>query len=406
MRGDIVQHRFTTRKDPRTGVPVKQLTSQPGNHHHLYFTSNSFTRDQQAIIFLSENSEESPNLYRLSLENGEAVQLSDNIDGYLRSYVYYDGDPYRGLGKASVSYNPETNSVLYIQGQKVLKVNVLTLTEEVIFTLPDHVMTGFTHVSPDGRYACIPYIAEEAFNVGDRNHFALIRQKVEAEQIRSHVLVIDLLTGTGEIWFSQVGWITHVQFHPGDHRQILYNHEGGMVDQRIWLYRNGRIEKIRDQSQEREQIWICHEMWSRGGDSIIYHGTKGVPNDPSITGNTEARLTSPSFVGLMKLHQHDSGFIELEFPPEMTSYGHFTTSSTEDRLVTDGIIDQASIHICHIDWKHRQLSWQRLCTHGSSFMVQDVHPHPIFSYDDRSILFTSDAHNQVKKGNIYLVEKE
>lgn len=38
--------------------------------------------------------------------------------------------------------------------------------------------------------------------------------------------------------------------------------------------------------------------------------------------------------------------------------------------------------------------------------VQDVHPHPIFSYNDQYILFTSNAHNQVKKGNIYLVARE
>ncbi|NOU94799.1 hypothetical protein GC093_16455 [Paenibacillus sp. LMG 31456] len=401
MKGNTVQHIFQDRVDESTGRKVRQLTSTQGNHHHLYFTSSSFTLDNNWVLYISAEYEGSPNIYKLSLENGEAVQLTDNRDGILKSYVYYEGNPYRGLGKASPSYNPHTKQLLYIQGNEVRLLQIDSLEEKVIYELPPNNMTGFTHLSMDGKYACVPYISSDAFEVGEGNPFTLIRDKVQAEQLESKMLVIDTETGVGEILFSQVGWITHVQFHPTDHRQILYNHEGGMVEQRIWLYDNGHIHKVRDQSAASSDLWICHEMWLRDGDGILYHGSKGLPNDPSMQLGRQRQGHTVSFIGC-KLHTGEP--VELEFPANMVDYGHFTSGNNDHLLVTDGIIDSYSIHICNADWSKRELSWERLCQHNSSFLVQDVHPHPIFSHDERFILFTSDQHNSPTQGHIYLIE--
>lgn len=408
MKGSIVKHNLTEHKDALTGRAVKQLTSQPGNHHHLYFTSSSFTADNRHVLFLSDSGDGSPNVFKLSLEDGTAIQLTDNQDGYMKSYVYYDGRPYRGLAKASPSYNPATHTLLYIQGQEVRLLQVDTLEEETVYTLPDGVMTGFTHLSPDGRLACVPYIDARAFEVGESdNPFSAIRDRVTQERIESQLLVIDLMSGQAEIWGSQVGWITHVQFPPGEGRSILYNHEGGMVEQRIWLYDEGAMSRIRDQSQEREPVWICHEMWLQHSRGVLYHGTKGVPNDPAMKGAgldkaASAPALQASFVGRFDL---DSGnYTELAFPVEMTAYGHFTASSDDRLLVTDGVIDGRTIHLCTPDWANRQLVWTPVCRHDSSFSVQDVHPHPIFSHDDRRILFTSDRANEKGKGQLYVVE--
>ncbi|MDF2962268.1 MAG: hypothetical protein K0S39_4003 [Paenibacillus sp.] len=399
MKGTTVQHTFRNRADEATGKQVRQLTSTPGNHHHLYFTSSSFTLDNKQVLYISADLQGNPNIFKLSLESGEAVQLTDNREGILKSYVYYEGKPYRGLGKASPSYNPHTEQLLYLQGNEVRLLHITTLEERVIFELPSGSMTGFTHLSADGKYACVPYISSDAFDVGEGNPFSLIREKVKAEQIESRMLVIDTETGKGEILFSQVGWITHVQFHPTDYRKILYNHEGGMVEQRIWLYDHGQIHKVRDQSGASTDLWICHEMWLRDGDGILYHGSKGVPNDPSMGIGRQGH--SVSFIGYQPGSDER---VELEFPQHMVDYGHFTSSNDHHVLVTDGIIDSRSIHLCHAGWTDRKLTWERLCLHNSSFSVQDVHPHPIFSHDDRFVLFTSDQHNSPAQGHLYLVE--
>ncbi|WP_248926201.1 oligogalacturonate lyase family protein [Paenibacillus hamazuiensis] len=402
-KGTVLQHRFERRPDPATGRTVTQLTSLPGNHHHLYFTSSSFTADNRSVLYISDGGSGSPNLFKLSLDDGNAVQLTGNRDGYMKSYVYYDGHPYRGLAKASPSFSPGTGRLLYIQGGEVRLLDVESLEERVIHTLPERVMTGFTHLSADGRYACIPYIDAEAFEVGEGNPFSLIREKVKREGIESRVVVVDTETGVEVYSFAHQGWVTHVQFHPKDPRVILFNHEGGMVDQRIWLYDHGVIGRVRDQSEggSAETLWICHEMWAAGGAGVIYHGTRGVPNDPAMK-DVAKDGGIVSFVGYMDMRS--SQYKEVSFEPEMTAYGHFTASSDDSLLVTDGIIDARSIHLCRMDWRRGSLGMSLVCRHDSSFSVQDVHPHPIFSHDDRYVLFTSDAHNDRTRGNVYVVD--
>ncbi|TDF89797.1 oligogalacturonate lyase family protein [Paenibacillus piri] len=401
-KGSLLQHRLEKRKDAQTGRTVTRLTSLPGNHHHLYFTSSSFSADNRHILYISDTGTDSPNLFKLALDNGSAVQLTDNRDGFMKSYVYYDGNPYRGLAKASPSFAPAAGKLLYIQGNEARLLDISSLDERVIYVLPERVMTGFTHLSGDGRYACIPYIDAEAFEVGEGNPFGLIREKVKKERLSSQIIVVDTTTGEILYSFTHQGWVTHVQFHPNDPNIVLFNHEGGMVEQRIWLYDHGVITKVRDQSDGGPSLWICHEMWAGEGKAVIYHGTRGVPNDPAMNDNSRDHGQVVSFVGYMDTS--DGQYAEVNFLPEMTAYGHFTAGTDDTMLVTDGIIDAHSIHLCRMDWQRRELGMTLLCRHGSSFTVQDVHPHPIFSHDDRYILFTSDAHNERTKGNVYLVD--
>lgn len=388
-----MRHQVIERIDPVTHRRVRQLTSHPGSHHHLYFTSNSFSEDNESIMFIS-NCDQNSNIFKISLLDGEAQQLTDNQDGYLKSYVYYDGNLFRGLGKASVSYNPGTNQVLYIVGREVRILDVDSLEEEVISVLPKDVMTGFTHLSSDGKYACVPYVTADAFDVGGGNQMQHIKNKIHSQKIESRVLLVNTGTRESDVLFSHVGWITHVQFHPNSYEEILFNHEGGSVDQRIWLYRSGGIEKVRDESMETEPIWICHEVWSQDGNDIIYHGTKGT------SGNSAQGLRS--FVG--RYNTQANRYIEVFYPPEMTHYGHFTLGQEIGSLLTDGVIDNRLLHSVDVDWTEQSLSWTSLCHHDSSFCIQDVHPHPIFNHEDSQVLFSSDAHAAPGVANIYIVD--
>jgi hypothetical protein len=380
---------------------VKQLTSLPGNFHHLYFTSSSFTAGDTHVLYIGDHGS-GPNLFKLSLADGSAVQLTDNRNGIMRSYVYYDGKDNVGLAKASPSYNAATNRLLYIQDDEIRLLHVDTLEETSLGKLPGKVMTGFTHLSADGTIAAVPIIAEDAFQVGSGNPFGQIREKVAREYLSSRMLLINVEDASTKELFTQPGWITHVQFHPENDGALLYNHEGGLVEQRIWLYAEGVIRKVREQSAGENALWICHEMWTQSGKGIIYHGTYGIPNDPAMAELSRPQSEIASFVGHYELETDE--FREILFPSGMQAYGHFTSNSTDEVLVTDGVIDDRSIHLVTPDWRNGTASWTKLCTHGSSFGVQDVHPHPIFSNDDRYVLFTSDAHNEKLKGHLYIVD--
>ena len=86
------------------------VTRGPGNNQLLYFTSTSLLCQNKGLVFISDRTG-SPNLYWMDLETGEESALTAQSEGYLYSYVYFDGNPYRGLGKASVSLDAERGIV-------------------------------------------------------------------------------------------------------------------------------------------------------------------------------------------------------------------------------------------------------------------------------------------------------
>ena len=70
------------------------------NTQLLYFTCSSLSADDQRIYLISDK-DGHPNVYVKDLNSGVEQRLTDNRHGILKSYVYFDGNPGRGLGKAS-----------------------------------------------------------------------------------------------------------------------------------------------------------------------------------------------------------------------------------------------------------------------------------------------------------------
>ena len=64
-----------------------------------------------------------PNIFSYNLENGGFKILSDNTDGVLKSYVYFDGNENAGLGKASVTFDPVGRNIYFIQGDEIRKIS-------------------------------------------------------------------------------------------------------------------------------------------------------------------------------------------------------------------------------------------------------------------------------------------
>jgi hypothetical protein len=195
------------------------------------------------------------------------------------------------------------------------------------------------------------------------------------------------------------GWVTHVQFQPGRNDVILFNHEwpADCGIRRIWLWDGQRIRRLREEGQEEgdpsrsHDDWVCHEVWSRDGHCVVYHGTYAAGAGP---------LAGRSFVGRVSPAGGDA--LEISFAPEFRRYGHFTLGSTASRLVSDGYAEYddapagsarggAWISLLDVDWDRRALRWTPLCRHCSSWASQDAHPHPIFSHAGNEVLFTSDV---------------
>jgi len=362
------------------------LTAAPqADGQLLYFTSTSLLADDQHLVFLSDRTGQ-PNIFVRDLKMGQDRQLTTNKEGFLKSYVYFDGLPYRGLGKASVSVDPQRGIVYYIQGRQIRAVNTNGV-ERVLAEYPAGQMTAFTHVSADGARLCVPTTDARALD-GD----ALLKgkpaydidERVRQESLSSYLRVYDTASGK-EISCERVpkAWITHVQFSPRDSNLILYNHEwsADCGINRMWLWDGHRHLRLRTEGAGRSRSdWTCHEMWERDGSAIIYHGgyAKGA-----------------SYIG--RVNSDGTGLVEIALPAAWKRYGHFTVGSP-GWLVSDGCYEQSDdspgggawISVLQVNWQSKHYDWWPLCRHGSSWRSQDAHPHPIYNHAADAVYFTSD----------------
>lgn len=367
-----------------------------GNEQLLYFTSHSLTRDDAWLFTISDRTGH-PNVFATRLADGEARRITDNHEGHLRSYVYFDGQAHRGFGRASPSLDPERGRLYYLQGDEI-RVADLAGNRRALATLPPGQVTAFTHVSADGRRLCIPTTDERALEYPPLKPGAThpgydIDRRVQDEGLASYLRIYDTETGA-ELAVERVpsAWITHVQFNPDDPALVLYNHEWPCRDagaRRAWLWNGhtGQHLPLRPGTPERaKDDWICHEMWTPDGRGVIYHGTR-----------RHDRL------GLLGRWDRASGQTrEIHFPAAYHAYGHFTMGP-DGRTVSDGYYEPAEgprppadrpgawLSVQTADWDAGTLHWTPLGLHGSSWATQDEHPHPVFDHRGGEVYFTADA---------------
>ncbi len=356
-----------------------------GNNQLLYFTSSSLTADDRQLVFISDRTG-NPNLFTRNLLTGEERQLTTNTDGMLKSYVYFDGHPYRGFGKGSVSLDARHGVVYYLQGREICSVT-LEGKQKVLAELPAKQMTAFTHVSADGARLCVPTTDARALDDDKplpRKPGYDIDKRVVEENLSSFLRVYDTATGK-QLGCERVPktWITHVQFSPINPNLILYNSEycADSGIRRMWLWDGKTHLRLRTEGAGRSRFdWTCHEMWERDGQAIVYHGTftNGV-----------------SYIG--RVCPNGTGRMEIPLPAKWKRYGHFTVGQPGE-LVTDGYDEEPGDHQwggawisqLKVDWEHGTIQWFPLVPHGSSWTSQDSHPHPIYNHAADAIYFTSD----------------
>ena len=389
----------------------------------LYFTCSSLSSDDQRLYLISDR-DGNPNVYVRDLANGEERRLTDNRSGILKSYVYFDGNPDRGLGKASVCLDCRQDIIYYIQDDHICKVG-LDGDIHVLNRVPDGRMTAFTHVSNDGKRLCVPMTDGRILDYNpdtegyglDKRPVYNIDGRVQEEGLSSYLCVYD--TETGNLLYEKsvpLCWITHVQFNPINPDVIMFNHEWPSFDcgiRRIWLYDHDKdeVRRVRHEGSDtlgnpggyprRADDWVCHEMWSDDGKVIIYHG--GYADGPAMVGKYELE---------------NNRYWEIALPDDFKAYGHFTMDHQQN-LCCDGyfkfaedikVVRENSTdngpdphkkdgeYISRVipHWEEGQLEWIPLCKHQSDWLGQDAHPHPIYNHGGNEIFFNSRSGKYVK----------
>lgn len=371
--------------------------NQPGDHPvHVVarhrsaplFTGPAVTDDGERLLFISDRTG-NPNLFALDMDSGEILQLTDNRRGVLLQYVFPWGNPV-GFGKSSVILNSARGHAYYVQGREVRKVDVRTAEEVCIAVISPGYVTAFTHVSTDDSLLCVPIVEEAAFADCLNDGFGGIERAIQDRGLKSLLWVVATDGSMQAVRAEQQSWITHVQFRPDDNRYILFNNEAigkQAGKQRVWMSdgESGEVWKIRPEPEDREH-WNCHELWRPDGSEILYHGQGNHPETGEYL----------SFYGFSDLsgRNYREFFVRKE---DDHGYGHFALHLEKDAAYCDGYFSRQHItEVRPADGGY--VKAETICRHGTQWLAQDDHPHPILTPGGKMLIYSSSTEGT---GNVY-----
>jgi oligogalacturonide lyase len=373
--------------DENTGRRIRQLTST-GNNVHLYFTENSFDAHKDEIIFLSDRASEEDkaphedplyNLFRMDLETGEIVQLTDEAEGV-----------------RSVTKTRDSRVVVYVTGNQLKKLDTQTGETLVVYEETGDYHVGSPSISRNRRY--VAFCRNEKVDVARGPNYAGFKDSYYL--IKDGRITLAYLDGSG--WldiFKDTHWLGHFQFCPDDSTLAMFCHEGPwhLVTQRIWLL-DFVSREARPCFRQQEQDSIGHEFWTQRG--TIFFDNRGPGHDGTITSNRTQAVacdvqvkqgTVIPFVGLVDRWGNLAKRIEMPY-----YCNHYHANPHDSILVGDDVDD-----LVLIDISGEEARLEILCNHKTSWHAQSSHCHPTWSWDGKHILYVSDYGGRV---NLYLIK--
>lgn len=374
-------------KDEKTGRTVLQLTAR-GNSHHLYFTENSFDRQRNEIIFLSDRAagldrapDEDPlyNLFRMDLSSGEMVQLTDE-----------------STSLHGVTKTPDSRIVVYVVGQQVKRLDPESGEVVVLYEESGPFTLGAPSISHNRRY--VAFCRNEKVDAPRGPNYGGFKESFYL--IKDGRITLAYLDGSGALdLFRDTHWVSHFQFCPDDSTLATFCHEGpwNLVTQRIWLL-DLVAREARPCFRQQEEDSIGHEFWTQDGH--IFFDDRGPGHDGTITSyRTQAvatgvavkQATMVPFVGLLDRRGDLIRRIDMPY-----YCNHYHANLDNTLLVGDDVDD-----LVLIDISGQEARLETLCYHGTSWHTQTAHCHPTWSWDGRRILYASDSGGRIQ---LYMVQ--
>lgn len=384
---------FRTFKDEKTGRTITQLTST-GNNVHLYFTENSFDRDRNEIIFLSDRASgedraphEDPkySVFRMSLDTGEMERLSDDV-------LHGSGSATKTPDGALVAYRTADERVRLLDTRTG---KLTTLYERQ----PGFELSSVPSIAPNRRYVafCRNEITDEYVHYRGANYAGF---KDRFYQIKDGRITAAYTDGSG--WldvFQDTHQLGHFQFSPDDSTLGMFCHEGpwNLVQQRMWFL-DFISRQARPCFRQGEHDTIGHEFWTQ--DGLVFFDDRGPGHDGTITSHrtqavvTEVPVNQNEMIPFVGLIDRDNRLVRKIDMPFYCN--HYHANPDNSVLVGDDVDD-----LVLIDISGGEARLEKLCYHGTSWHTQSSHCHPTWSWDGSRILYASDRGGRVQ---IYLIE--
>jgi oligogalacturonide lyase len=374
-------------KDPKTGRTIRQLTTN-GNNVHLYFTENSFDIHQNTIIFRSDRAcaeKQTPdgdpvyNLFRMDLDTGEMVQLTDETSAV-----------------GGVTKTPDSQIVVYTVGRQIKSLDTETGESKVVYEETNGYSLGAPSISHNRRY--VAFCRNEQVDAPRGPNYGGFKERFY--RVKDGRITLAYLNGSG--WldvFKDTHQVGHFQFCPDDSTLATYCHEGpwNLVTQRIWLL-DLIAREARPCFRQEEHDSVGHEFWTQ--DGYIFFDDRGPGHDGTITSDrtqavaTEIDVNQNAMIPFVGLADRRGNVVKRIDMPYYCNHYHANPDNTV--LVGDDVDD-----LVLIDISGREAKLQVLCLHKTSWHTQSSHCHPTWSWDGSRILYASDNGGYV---NLYLVQ--
>ncbi len=313
--------------DPATQVRVCELTSTAASDN-LYFHFSNFTPDNRFVILISDRTG-SPQLFRVEVESGRIVQITD--------------DPALNAHSACPDHT-QARRVYVLRGPEVLALDILDFTLRRVGEIPRPFLGGFQQptLSRDGSW------------------LTLGKQRDETNW---EIGLMNTATGTYKTVLTQGFRLTHIQHSPIDDLIFYVWETGGYAPQRSWLVHtdgtgNRPFYARTDPKSWFTPLkeWVTHEAWvTQTGDMTMVNDKLGVM---LVRKDGEARLVREG------------------------NYWHAAASPDGQRIV----LDDAQGRLWLADSRMGNI---RLLATGLRDQVRTVHPHPSFDRFGHYVQFHS-----------------
>ncbi len=364
-KGSVHPSELQEFEDEKTEAHIFQLTNDNTINHNLYFLTSSFTPDQKHLIFTSYRSG-SANFYKLEFPNGEIVQLTDGeeVHGY-SGVISKDG-----------------KQLYYTEGDSIKAIHLSSLEETVLAKFSEGSL-GECSVS-----------ADEKFIVTAMKHDG-----------KSHITVTATDGSGGEIIYtSPEQTIIHPQFHPTHADLIAYS---GDPAPRMWTIKRDGSDN-RNLYQHDNSEFLVHETFLGSQDELIVthwpYSLRRISLDNlemKTISDFNAWHIASNRAGTKVLCDTVHPDIGLRLVDVATGehtpicYPQSSSSGSQWKKDRYAVAE---------DWaaaqqagdREKSLSWMEMKV-DTVYGPQWTHPHPSFSPDETSVVYTSDVsgHSQV-----------
>ena len=275
------------------------------------------------------------------------------------------------------------NMIAYYWSGRFLKyVDLETFETSVIYVIPEGYSPTVLSITPDGRYLAFAFFERfELSSYKGKSHYGSLEYMYRRP--RSLVVRIDL---RGEevlpVW-GENAWITHFNISPTNPDIILFCHEGPWyLVQRMWVV-NAKTHEIWPLvRQSRYLESVGHEFFTDDGRVVAQYSRRSTPHSSDWV----------YYDVFVNPDGSDLRFYKYpHLPPIHVKTNSKATMGVGDRCFPSANFKEGSSYIGLIKYLgNGEVELKPLCKHGTSWLTQHSHPHPIFTPNDEHVTFSSD----------------